>query len=364
MAKTESRAVGCDLGTAFYQVAEKSPDNSIKLQSIRNAFVEMFAAEDIEETLKRNNWSYIKDDENFYVVGEDAIKVARMFPGKVEIRRPLADGVLNKGEDKKLLVIDYLVNSTIGNAPDDSSLITTCISSPSADGSQDSEFHKKRLEAIFKSKGWNVKIIDEAFAIILSERPVYKETDGTESPYSGISISLGGGRANCVLAYKGVQITGMSVARAGDYLDKMVSTDTGVSLAQCANYKETKLDFDNLDFDNDVAFAYDAYYSAAIKYILDHFAKKFKEVKSEFDNPLDVIVAGGTSMPKGFIKKFKNVIKELSLPFKIGEVRHAKDPRNAVVEGCMAHAIASQKKLQKDLKEKKKEEELKEILGN
>lgn len=365
MAKTiESRAVGVDSGTAFFQTAEKNTDGTIKLQIIRNAFVEMFSSEDIEETLKKNGWNYIKDDDDFYIVGEDAIKVARMFPGKVEVRRPLQDGVLNKGEDKKLLVLDYLVNNTIGNAPDEFSVVTTCVSSLSADGAQDSEFHKKRLEAIFKGKKWNVKIIDEGFAIILAERPIYKETDGTESPYSGISISLGGGRVNCVLAYKGVQITGMSCARGGDYLDRMVSIDTGVPLSQCSNYKETKLDFDNLDMDNDVAFAYDAYYSAMIKYVLTHFEKKFKEVKSQFDNPLDVVVAGGTSMPKGFIKKFKEVINELKLPFKIGEVRHAKDPRNAVVEGCLFHAIASQKKLQKELAEKKKEEELKEIFDN
>ncbi len=130
MAKTiESRAVGVDCGTAFFQTAERNADSTLKLQIIRNAFVEMFSSEDIEETLKRNGWNYIKDEDNFYVVGEDAVKVARMFPGKVEIRRPLQDGVLNKGEDKKLLVLDYLVNNTVGTAPDEFSIVTTCVSS-------------------------------------------------------------------------------------------------------------------------------------------------------------------------------------------------------------------------------------------
>jgi hypothetical protein len=35
------------------------------------------------------------------------------------------------------------------------------------------------------------------------------------------------------------------------------------------------------------------------------------------------------------------------LPFQIKEVRHAKNPRNAVVEGLLAQAIISQKKLEK-----------------
>lgn len=343
-----SRAVGVDVGTAFFQVAEKAADNMINHQTVRNAFVEMNVDGDIEDTLKRNSWNYIKDGNKFYIVGEDAYKVARMFPGKVELRRPLQDGVLNKNEDKKIIVLDQIVNQTVGKAPDDKSVVTTCVSSPSVDGAQDSEFHKRKLEAIFRAKGWHVEIIEEGLAVVLSERPVYIETDGTESPYSGLGISWGGGRVNCVLAYKGVKVIGMSAARSGDFIDKNVSADTGVPLSQVTSYKETKLDFDNLDIDSDIAFALDAYYGATVKYVFDLFGKKFQEVKSQFDAPLDVILAGGTSMPKGFVTKVKKVISEMKLPFQIKEVRHAKNPRNAVVEGLLAHATISQKKLEKE----------------
>ncbi len=346
-----SRAAGYDVGTMFIQVAEKQSDNSVKTQIVRNAFVEFAASEDTEETLKRNGWNYIKDETRFYVAGEDALKVAKMFPGKVELRRPLADGVLNKGEDKKILVLDQIIEKTLGRAPDDKSVVTTCVSSAAVDGSPDSEFHKRRLEALFKSRGWNVKVIEEAFAVILSERPTIVETvdgESKESAYSGIGISFGAGRVNCVLAYKGVQIIGMSAARSGDWIDKQVANDTGVSISQVTTYKESKLDFDNLDLDSDVAFALDAYYGAMIKYVFDLFSKKFQEVKSQFDAPLDVVVAGGTSMPKGFVNKLKATISTMSLPFSIKEVRHARDPRNAVVEGCLAHAIVSQKKLEKE----------------
>ena len=42
------------------------------------------------------------------------------------------------------------------------------------------------------------------------------------------------------------------------------------------------------------------------------------------------------------------VIASASLiPFEIKQVRHAKDPRNAVVEGCLAYAAAALKKLEK-----------------
>jgi hypothetical protein len=347
----ESKATGCDCGTMFFQVAEKAEDQSIKTQIVRNAFVEMASNDDTENILKQNGWNYVKDGERFYVVGDDALKVAKMFPGKIELRRPLQDGVLNKGEEKKLLVLDKIISSTVGNAPDDKSVLTTCVSSASVDGSQDSDFHKRRLEALFKNKGWNVKIIEEAHAVILSERPTITEADGTLSPYSGIGISCGAGRCNCVLSYKGMQILGMSVSRSGDYIDKQAARDTvgEENIALVTSYKETKLDFDNLDLNSDIAMALDAYYDVMLKHVFTLFAKKFQEeVKSEFDQPLPIVVAGGTSMPKGFINKLTTVINSLTLPFKVKEIKHAKDPRNAVVEGCLAHAIASQKKLEKD----------------
>ena len=50
-------------------------------------------------------------------------------------------------------------------------------------------------------------------------------------------------------------------------------------------------------------------------------------------------------MPKGFAKKVKEVVDDLDLPFQIKNVIHSKDPRNAVVKGCLTQAIISQKKM-------------------
>ena len=80
----------------------------------------------------------------------------------------------------------------------------------------------------------------------------------------------------------------------------------------------------------------------------------FATVKSEFAAPLDIVIAGGTSMPKGFDKKVKSVVEELDLPFKIKDIVISKDPRNSVVKGLLTQAIISQKRL----KSKKIDEEL------
>ena len=159
--------------------------------------------------------------------------------------------------------------------------------------------------------------------------------------------NCGAGRVNCVLSYKGLQVIGMSAARSGDWIDQQVAMQTGVPLSQVTAKKEKELDFTNINYDDDVIFALDAFYDSMLKYVLSHFSKKFAEVKSQFEAPLDIVVAGGTSMPKGFCDKMSKVIKGLNLPFAVKEIKHAADPRNAVVNGCLVQAIITQKKLKK-----------------
>lgn len=345
--QSNQKVVGCDVGTMFFQVAEQEGEE-VSVNTTRNAFVELAATDDMEEVLDRNGWQYVKDGNKYFVIGEDSLRVANMFPGKVELRRPLQDGVLNKGEEKKMLVLAQLVKNSIGEAPTKTSVVTTCVSSDPVDGSVDSGFHKARLMGIFKNLGWNVKVLEEGHAVILSERPVVVEPDGSESPYSGIGISFGAGRVNCVLAYKGLPVVGMSAARSGDWIDQRVSEATGEPISQVTKAKETKLDFENIDFDDDIVFALDAYYGEMIKYVFSRFSVKFQEVKSQFEAPLEVVVAGGTSMPKGFCTKIKNTISELDLPFEVKGVKHASEPRNAVVKGLLTQSVITARKLQKE----------------
>ena len=346
------KAISADTGTMFFQVAELNENKKTIIKTIRNSFVELEDSEDVEQVLQQNKWKYVKDGDKYYVIGEDSLVVAKMFPGRVELRRPMQDGVLNKGEQKKMLVMAEIIEKAVGQAPDDDSLVCICVSSPSADGSPDSTFHRARLEGMFSRLGWHVKVIDEALAVILSEKPTIIEEDGTESPFSGIAISLGAGRANCVLAYKGLQIIGFSVARCGDFIDSKVADQTDTPISQVTSKKEKKLNFDNIDYDDDVLYALDAYYTSVIEYIFKIFSDKFAEVKSQFETPLDIVIAGGTSMPNGFEKKVQKVISKLNLPFQIKEVRKSKDPRNAVVKGLLTQAIISQKRLGQN-KEKK-----------
>jgi len=310
-----SRAIGFDPGTAFFQIAEQNGKGEVEFKSIRNVFVELsnYEDEDVEQILKQNKWQYVVDRNHYYIIGSDSMKVARMFP-KIEIRRPMQNGVLNKGEDKKMLIMASMIENAIGKALDDDSLVCYCVSSPVIDSNIDNIFHKNRLEGMIKRLGFHAKCIDEGMGVIFSEKPAITDEDGSKISYSGIAISWGAGRTNMVLAYRGLQVLGMSCNRGGDYIDNKVAEQTDFPLSQVVHTKETKLDFNNIDYDNDIIFALDAYYSNLIEYVFKNFSNKFKKIKSEFEAPLDIVIAGGTSIPKGFKAKVETVVKKLDLP--------------------------------------------------
>lgn len=347
MDKNLNQSAGYDVGTMFCQMAQHDLSGKIVLSSVRNAFVEIPESDDVEDILSRNNWQWIRDGNSVFVIGEDSMQVAKLFPGKVEIRRPLQDGVLNKNEEKKNIVLASIIENQLGKASSENSIVTTCISSPCLDDSGDSVFHSARLKSMFSRLGWNVKVIEEGLAVILSERPCAIEEDGSESPYSGIGLSFGAGRANCMLAYKGMPIIGMSVSRSGDWIDKMVSSQTGTPISHVVDMKEKKLNFENLDLNNDVIFALDAYYDSMLRHVFSLFSKKFKEVKSEFNRPIDLVIAGGTSAPNGFERKVEKIIRSIDLPFKVNRVLKSKDPRNAVVTGLLVQAEIIKRKIEK-----------------
>ena len=273
---------GFDVGTMFCQCAKVTENGKTNISSSRNSFVEIDnSGSDLEEILLRNKWQYINDSGRYYVIGDDSLQVVKLFPNKLELRRPMQDGVLNKNEEKKNIVLGKIIESMIGQAPKQNCVVATCVSSQCIDDSLNSDFHALRLKSMFTRLGWNVKVIEEGLAVILNERPSCKDSNGVEIPYSGIGISFGGGRVNCVLAYKGLQIIGMSVSRSGDWIDKQVSGQTGAPISQILRKKETELDFNKINEDDDIIFGLSTYYDVMLKHVFNLFSKKFMEIKTD-----------------------------------------------------------------------------------
>lgn len=348
-----SRIIACDPGTMFFQTAEQNDKGEVRFETMRNSFIELenYSIEDVEEILKQNNWQYVTDGQHYYVIGEDSLRVSLVFPN-IELRRPMQDGVLNKNEDRKMLVMAKMIEFLIGGkAPDDKSLVCFCTSGESIDNKVDDKFHAARLDSMFQRLGWKTKRISEGLAIILSERPIMVEPDGTEIPYTGLGLSFGSGKVNATLAYKGLEIISISATRSGDYIDQMVLENTNSSLPKITHIKETKLDFSQIDYDDDIIFCLDVYYTNVLEYVFKNFSKRFKEIKSDFSGPIDIVIGGGTASPIGFQKKVESVMETLELPFKVKNIKVSDDPKNSVVKGLLTQAIISQKKIQKTEKD-------------
>jgi hypothetical protein len=93
--------------------------------------------------------------------------------------------------------------------------------------------------------------------------------------------------------------------------------------------------------DNQVLAAVATYYDRLIDYTTKQLAAAMDGHKTlpKFKDPLPVVVAGGTTKAKGFVKHFEKKLQENGFPLPTKEVRHASDPLHAVARGCL---IASQ----------------------
>lgn len=345
-----------DIGTMFLVKGEIGSDNDPEFTVERNAFLEAASSEDTIETLKDNNWSYAQYGDKYYILGEDAIKLKNLLTvnssddgivmTKVgELRRPMKDGILNTGEEKlSVAIIQKLIGNLLGPPACKGETLCFCAPGDPVDKNLTVVFHKTMLTNFLKSLGYTVECIPEALAIIFSERPVAEDPDEGEAPFSGIGISCGAGMLNCCLAWKKLPLINMSVAQSGDWIDREAAKTAGINVSAMTRYKEKNLDLNNVDYSDMRQASLDIFYQNMIEHALNNFAEKFSQLDSQIDVPLEIVVAGGTSMVPGFMDKFKSVISGLDLPFKVKAVKHAKNPFYTVSNGCLLKAMASENK--------------------
>ena len=63
--------------------------------------------------------------------------------------------------------------------------------------------------------------------------------------------------------------------------------------------------------------------------------------KARTQNAVDIIIAGGTSLPVGFDSLFKTVVEQAKLPIQVGEIVRPKDALFSVARGCLIAAEAA-----------------------
>ena len=344
-------AKAIDIGTSFLVGAEIKEGREI-FTTERDAFFSMPKEDFVEEMLDDAGAYYLTKGNQIFVVGEDALKFSMLTGKEQSFRRPMARGVLNPGEEEAVSMIETLIEGILGGASTPGELVAATVPPEPVEGDFDTTFHRIVIERCLRRLGYEVKIINEALAVIYSENPVV-ESEGKAIPFTGVGISFGAGMTNLVVAWRAKTLFTLSLGRGGDWIDERVARVRGITPSRVTAIKEKRFRLDRVRSDNPIEVALEIYYEDLIRYTLRSFTEQFRKTKSVIEDPLEIILAGGTAVVPGFLEKFEAFRRELPFPFPIKGVRLARAPLNCVAAGALVAALSTEKKRFKAAEPKK-----------
>lgn len=342
-------ATGLDAGTMFL-VGSRQSEQDVEYISQRNCFMTIDEGDDVEEMLTSAGAKIVKINNKLNVLGEDAIVFSNMLSSfgatGASLKRPMRDGVLNSQEEQNsIAVLSSLVSGVIGKPKTEKEVCVFSTPSNPINSEKNNVFHSAMLTKILSQLGYEPVALNEALAIIYSENPTMGSGD-SEMPMSGIAMSLGAGQVNVCMSVRGYPVVEFSMVGSGDYIDKQVSVLSGKPISAVTKIKETRLDFNNIDYGDMVIAGLDIHYADLLRNILKNFSKKFSESGNAYEQSVEIVISGGTARPNGFERKFKEILSEMDLPFEVKGVRMASDLMNSVAKGCLVKALQVERKRQ------------------
>jgi hypothetical protein len=300
-------------------------------------------SEESKDLLDRSDYLFVKVEDKYYIVGEDALKLVNAI-GKGEVIRPMKDGILNPSLKESSELLFYIIKAVVGKPIVENEPLRFSVPANPVDQNLDNLFHQMILKNFFSQLGYDSKPVNEAMAVAYDCNPIMKSEDDGDVNLSGISVSCGGGMWNLSLCYKGLSLVEFSCTKSGDNLDQQASQVTGIATSKVIKIKEKKLDLNNVDMSDRVQSALSIYYDEMIDRMVHHIANEFKEKSSEMEGQIEIVVAGGTSMAPGFCERLKKSINQSDFPFEVYDVRHSKTPFYSVSQGACIRAQADYKK--------------------
>ena len=339
MEETYSPGLGIDIGTSFLVLARQKEDGTPIFKSERDAF---FAIEPktqkqmklTEDMLIKRNAFTLKKENKLYVVGQEAINLAN--ERNLEVCRPLKKGVLTASDLDSIGMLAVVIEALLGKAFIQNELCIYCFPAEPVDAEYSIIYHKNRLNEILLNLGYNPKGILEGEALMYSELG--------DDDYTGISISCGAGMFNLNLSYMLDTISSFSISRGGDYLDYKVAQNFGLPESTVQAEKEEGLNL-NMKYDpstlsgrikNNLVDEY----GELIRYTAAVISAKCNSIPKlpNFNKPVPIVVAGGTSLPEGFLGKFSAAIKQFKFPFEVGKIVAPNNSLTAIANGCLVYS--------------------------
>jgi hypothetical protein len=329
-------AAGLDVGTS-YIVLSRDNGNNVVYKDFRDAFYVIKPSTPVATKMIEKGLAgkvFIKDSDGaFILLGKDAIEKA--IERNDTAKRPMYKGVVSAKEKDAKKVLAFILKEVAGQATEENEKLVFCVPAQPVD-QEDEDFdvgyHEDVIKTILSECGYNAKAINEAEALC------YAELD-TED-YTGIAISCGAGMTNVCVMLNGEPTVVFSTTKSGDWVDRMSAVATGEPDSVVQAEKEAGGFTIGEPNDNPVLGAVSAYYERLIDYTTKQLSVALSNHKSlpKFKSPLMIVVAGGTSQAKGYIKQFAKKLEENGFPLQIKKVKHAADPLHAVAKGCLIAA--------------------------
>jgi hypothetical protein len=250
-----------------------------------------------------------------------------------EVRRPMQHGFLSPGEQDAIPMMRFIIHRLLGDPSVAGEQVCFCIPAASIDKENDTVYHEGIVSGILRKLGYTPDPMNEAHAVVYSSL--------AEQEFTGIGISCGGGMFNVCVAYKTIPAITFSVARGGDWIDDHVAKVMGIPKVRATAIKEADVDLMNPKSREEEAIV--LYYRNLISYVLTNLRQRFVLARDvpQFTEPVEVVVAGGTSLIGGFVEVFAEELQKADLPIPVMGVRRADDALAAVVRGCLIAANVS-----------------------
>jgi hypothetical protein len=332
-------ALGFDVGTYNLVCCSRDDKGNFVNKREVNAFLELPLENRFVFNMMKNAGVPLIERENVaYALGEAAVNMAYTM-SQLELKRPMAHGCVNPKEKDAFQILSIMVHSLLDDVKQDNETLYYCVPANAINEDTDADYHQKVLEAIFKAyksdKGFKVNAnpINEALALVYAELG--------KKAYTGIGISFGAGMVNICYAMYGQPVFTFAIVNSGDWIDKQAAKATGET-PTFINKEKTKIDLSKPPT-NLVERAIQTQYRLMIEHTIAGIKKGLaganKAVHTE--NPVDIVIAGGTSSPYGFATSFKDTLVQANLPIKVGEVVKPNDPLYSVARGCLIAAEAA-----------------------
>ncbi len=328
----ERRGVGLDVGTAYLVASREVNGEKVFVKTERNAFLSVRADQATKDFLKELRIKYVSLGSNMFVLGNLAHKFANILNS--EVQRTMSMGILNPSEGESISIIKLIVQNILWEPREQGEICCFSVPANPVDRNQDTIYHRSVFEGILKTLGFEPLVIDEGYAVVLSELE-YKN-------FTGIGVSCGGGMVNVCASYRSVPLISFSMTRGGDWIDKSTAKVLNMPISQVTTLKEQGMNLKSPKNREEEALG--IYYRNYIRYFLENMANVFSKAQEtpQFSEPVDIVFAGGSSLVGGFIEVVKEELVNVKLGLEVNEIRISEDPFTSVARGCLFQAINNQ----------------------